>query len=153
MVTSRRRLLPDSVQLPSGRALAAGGLSNLIAYVIAGNAQNNQFEIFDGERLVERNKFRTLDQYPIITVLPSTQLLFVHSKRDTYFFDLRTRLFWQRVCKALFEPRSPIKLILPLMILTRYTPVVHFQSRRSLSSTLLGSLAMARTRSFKHEQD
>lgn len=89
------RYYPTSVILPDGNALVAGGLSNLIAYVIAGNAQNNQFEIFDGTNLIERNKFRTSDQYPVIQVIPGTTLLFVHIKRDTYFFDLSTRLFWQ----------------------------------------------------------
>lgn len=92
---SEGRYYPTSVILPNGNALVAGGLSNLIAYVIAGNAQNNQYEIFDGSNLIERNKFRTSDQYPVIQVIPGTTLLFVHIKRDSYFFDLATRLFWQ----------------------------------------------------------
>ena len=90
------RYYPTCVLLPDGRPLIAGGLSDLIEYVIgSGNGQNDQFEISDGGAIVDRGKFRASDQYPVIMTLPRSRLLFVHVKNATYYFDLDERKFLQ----------------------------------------------------------
>lgn len=104
------RYYPTCQTLGDGSAFIAGGLSNLMQFVMSGSnwAQNDQYEIYDINRGLGPNPprpFMSADQYPIVRLLPGSRQLFVHIHRTTYLFDLDLGSF---VSGAQFIPPSPV---------------------------------------------
>jgi hypothetical protein len=94
------RYYPTCLELPSGEALVAGGLSNLQRWVATGGVwcENNKYEVYSTDTLAfgaDPMKFMSADQYPIIRLLPGSKVLFVHIEGTTYLFDVDSGDFIQ----------------------------------------------------------
>ena len=101
------RYYPTCALLPDGTAFIAGGLSNLQQWVATGSnsCENDQFETVPPGELfagpTPQQQFRSADQYPIIRLLPGSQMLFVHIETQSFLFDLQSKSFVQN---AVFAP-------------------------------------------------
>jgi len=95
------RYYPTCQILPDGPGFVAGGLSNLQQWVFSGAnwCENDQFEMVLPGALsagpTPQKKFRSVDQYPIIRLLPGSHKLFVHVGNETSIFDLDSSSFVQ----------------------------------------------------------
>jgi hypothetical protein len=95
------RYYPTALTLADGTGFVAGGLSNLQQWIISGSnwSQNDQFETFPPRMLfagpTPQQKFRSADQYPIISLLPGSHHLFVHIETKTAIFNLDSSSFVQ----------------------------------------------------------
>jgi hypothetical protein len=105
------RYYPTCEILPNGNAIVVAGLSNLQRFIASGSNWNqvDYYETFDMDRLGEgalsRGHFRSADQYPIIRLLPGSNLMFVHIHNTTRLFDVVTK---QWVPEAEFYPPEPV---------------------------------------------
>ena len=92
------RYYPSCLTLDDGTAFVAGGLSNLMRWVLSGSnwGQNDTFETFTPGELLFKNpaqNFMSADQYPILRLLPGSRRLFVHIDNASYLFDLDSSSF------------------------------------------------------------
>lgn len=105
------RYYPTCEILPDGNAIVVAGLSNLQRFIASGSNWNqvDYYETFDMDRLAEgalsRGHFRSADQYPIIRMLPGSNLMFVHIHNSTYLFDVVVKAW---VSGAEFTPPEPV---------------------------------------------
>jgi len=108
---AEHRYYPTCEVLPDGKGLVVAGLSNLQRFIASGANwhQVDYFETYDLDRLntgaVQRGRFRSADQYPIIRLLPGSRLLFTHIHNTTYLFDIDSKAW---VPGAEFTPPEPV---------------------------------------------